>query len=230
MRDSVGSESFSSPPSAEAWPFLISRGRTVGQRVILAPHPLISTGRHTDLMPSVAQATLAADDIERSQFHDSASGTDYTLFFRRPVAHASMIGQEGADLLDEHSRKVVVTEGMVVAGTPEDFDPRLLDEALRITNETFRAFWLADDPHTGPVSAPRLVLGATTTPDLSPFQRRAPRRGESAPPPQVTSQPGGEGKSKGKNGGSYLRSLWRTWWPWALGGMLFAFVAISVLI
>ncbi|ACU72648.1 hypothetical protein Caci_3746 [Catenulispora acidiphila DSM 44928] len=206
----MGSESSSSPPPADAWPFLISRGRTVGQRVVLAPNPLISAGRHADLLPSVAQATLAADDIERSQFHDPASRTDYTLFFRRPVAHAGMIGQEGGDLLDEHSRKVVLTEGVVIAGSPEDFDPRLLDEALRITKETFRAFWLADDPHIAPVPAPRLVPGATTTLDLSAFQRRSPRGGESAPPPQPTSQPSGEGKSKGEKDDSHPRSLWQS--------------------
>jgi hypothetical protein len=52
------------PLSIDAWPFLITRRRTVGQRTMLAPGLLISTGRHVDLKAVSAPVRTAGSGPE----------------------------------------------------------------------------------------------------------------------------------------------------------------------
>ncbi|GAA1976174.1 hypothetical protein [Catenulispora subtropica] len=225
------------PPPADAWPFLIARGRTVGQRVILAPEFLVSTGRHVDLQPTVARPdgspeSASADGLSRSRFEDS--GTEYTLFFRRTIATADLIGRQGGDLRDESSRRVEVTEGVMIAGSPEGVDRRLLDDALKITKKTFRAFWLADDRNARPVLAPRLAQGEPAPVDLSDFVRRDRTERHFAPPPRPPAEgvAAPRGRRAGPGGLGDLRSPApspsRS--PWQLAAVVVLIVLIAVLV
>src|SRR4051812_15280943 len=143
----------STSSSADAWPFLIARGRSVGQRTVLAPGFLPSTGRHVLLKSAVTRPQQSTLDWLRQSVRIEPEG-EYTLFFRTTTAHPRMVGQDGDALLDESSRKVEVTEGIIIAGDVSEPDPQVMAEALRITAETFRAFWLADNRDAGPVQAP----------------------------------------------------------------------------
>ena len=169
--------------SADAWPFLIARSRSVGQRTVLAPAFLTSTGRHVLLKSAVTQPQQSTPDWLRQHIQIEPEG-GYTLFFRTTTAHPAMVGQDGDALLDESSRKVDVTEGVMISGDISNPDPQVMAEALRITAETFRAFWLADDRDASPVEAPRLLPGHTAVVDLSGLRPSA-NPVATAPPPQA---------------------------------------------
>jgi hypothetical protein len=220
---------------ADAWPFLIARSRSVGQRTVLAPGFLTSTGRHVLLKSAVTQPQQSTPDWLRQNIHIEPEG-EYTLFFRTTTAHPRLVGQDGDALLDESSRKVDVTEGVMIAGEVSEPDPQVMAEALRITAETFRAFWLADDRDAGPVEAPRLLPGHTADADLR-VLRPPVNRVATAPPPQVrppASRAGDDDRGKPDqppkpppsraSGGSI------PWWGWlALAVCLAGAVVIAVL-
>jgi hypothetical protein len=168
-------------PSPDAWPFLIARSRSVGQRTVLAPAFLTSSRRHGLLKSALARPEPTTLDVLRKSLHLDPEGT-YTLFFRTTIAHPRMIGSGGDVLLDESSRTVEVTEGIMITGEVSEPDPGSMAEALRITAETFRAFWLADDRNAGPVEAPAILPGKTAVVDLASL-RPTPRQEAPQPPP-----------------------------------------------
>jgi hypothetical protein len=203
-------------PSPDAWPFLITRSRSVGQRTVLAPAFLTSSRRHGLLKSAVARPEPTTLDLLRKSLHIEPEG-DYTLFFRTVIAHPNMIGLGGDVLLDESSRTVEVTEGIMITGEVSEPDPGSVAEALRVIAETFRAFWLADNRNASPVEAPAILPGKTAVVDLASL-RPTPRLAAPQPPPvsaaRVSDTEGDKPASPieaphGRRSASHI-----PWWAW----------------
>lgn len=168
-----------------AWPFLIARGPTAGERTVMAPLFLIRQGSHRLLM---LKATPSADlhpDAEgllRSEVHDDHGG--YTLVFRvlRPQ---SDLGDGGEGLVDAIGRPVFLTEGVVLTGTGTVLDAEMFEAAHTTAMEVFWWFWRTDGRQRATVPAPLLVPGQTPVLDLSPIgiHVEEPRPHDPLPPP-----------------------------------------------
>lgn len=224
----------STSSSADAWPFLIARGRSVGQRTVLAPGFLTSTGRHVLLKSAVTRPQQSTLDWLRRSVRIEPEG-EYTLFFRTTTAHPRMVGQDGDALLDESSRKVEVTEGVIIAGDVSEPDPQVMAEALRITAETFRAFWLADNRDAGPVQAPRLLPGHAAVVDLTSLRSTTDPVATTPPAPQFRSHAqqaddGREPVQPPKSSRCHALMSRIPWWGWsALAVCLVGAVAVTLL-
>jgi hypothetical protein len=137
-------------PGTEAWPFLVGSGRTVPQRVILAPPFLLAASRAFLLLQVVgsAEERSTMEDVVKvtwaCQVSDDKAG-DFTVVFRISRASAAMAGEEGIILLDSGSRPVHIADGVVLRGQAAHVSAAMLNQARAVTANEFSGFWKADD-------------------------------------------------------------------------------------
>lgn len=189
-------------PPEGTWPFLVTRGHHVNQRVVMAPAFLLDGREHLALMREVRLSAtphpVSAGALLRNV--ESTVG-GYTIIFREIPAAPEFIGADGDVLLDSSGRPVHLTEGAVLTGPNVSLDAVDFDELHAVVLAAFRWFWLKDDQHAGTLPAPELVPGEPlvftapaipTTPE--PFQQGEATRPPSALPAppareQVTERP-----------------------------------------
>jgi hypothetical protein len=149
--------------SSAMWPFVVGRGRTVPQRVILAPGFLVESEcdylllRATGECPdpeSVTPVTLSRKVI------DDRIG-EFTVVFRLARADPELVGQHGDFLLDAGSRPIYLAEGMILR---EDIpvSGAAFQRAHAAAMNAFRDFWHADDRSAGPRYSEPLRLDKLT--------------------------------------------------------------------
>lgn len=146
----------------EAWPFLVSAGRTVPQRVILAP-PFLIAEKRTYLLFRATGSAEEHTELEKTsgitwicKVSDEDSG-EFATVFRITRATAEMIGEEGHPLLDFSSRPVYFIDGIVVRGSTVNLSEAAMEQARVITLQEFASFWKADDRSVSTKSAAPLI-------------------------------------------------------------------------
>jgi hypothetical protein len=173
-----------SAPPAGVWPFLVTRGRRVGYRAVLAPPFLVDRGLHYMLIHAAAVEHPTPHELLRREVNDDTTG-DYTLVFRVVPADPGLVGQSGKVLRDEASRPVDIIEGVVLTGQDPVLQDTAIDAAHEVIVEVFRDFWQSDDPYATPVRAKPLQPQQVRRPVDSPSEPPVPlpaRRHVALPP------------------------------------------------
>ena len=177
--------------AAQAWPFLIARGRQRGYSVLLAPHFLLAEGDYGFL--EEATGPVPESDPVRVGVATSQRGRRFGLAWSEHRVTAADVGGT-ADPRDEHSRPLRLLYGFLSADTtitaPAGAD---LDHARRAALDTYRRFLTDEhrfttepstplDTHTTEPSAPldthatepSVPLAARTTEPTTLFAGRTP--------------------------------------------------------
>jgi hypothetical protein len=147
----VSTQSRSSPTT---WPFLVASGRTVPQRVVLAPEFLVESKRAYVLMRATGESPdpdpESASPITLSrQVIDDRTG-ELTVIFRRVRADPELVGQHGDFLLDSGSRPIYLIEGIILRGGDIQVFESTFKRIHIASVNAFRDFWHADDRSAGP--------------------------------------------------------------------------------
>jgi hypothetical protein len=153
------------------WPFLVGSGRTVGQRVILAPEFLLADKSSALLLKAVGSAQVTRSDSRgtvawRRHVQGGHAG-DFIVIFRMIRVRSELVGKAGGDLLDSASRPVYLSEGVVLKDAHASITESVLGQAHDISVLAFREFWEADNRFAQPVAS-------------RPLPRPEPARGGSA--------------------------------------------------
>ncbi|MEU6116669.1 hypothetical protein ABZ840_19295 [Streptomyces sp. NPDC047117] len=178
------------------WPFLVARGRVVGQRTLLVPRFLAERGLSGLLRDAITGSLTQAGESRHAEAA-LPDGGRIGLSYR--IVQASPPGAEGVVLRDRSGRPVEVAYGVVVTGATgararvsvtEAELPGLRPMAL----EVFARF-LADERAFRPlVSAcvPLASLAAGTVPAAEPGPEPSDPAARKAPPPVAASRRPGE--------------------------------------
>jgi hypothetical protein len=143
--------------SSGIWPFLVGSGRTVGQRVILAPDFLLA-GKSSALLLTAVRSP----EVPRSGSPGSATwrrhvlgggAAGFLVIFRVVRASPALVGKAGDDLLDSGSRPVYLAEGVVLNGADGTITESDLARAHNVSMAAFLEFWEADDRFSQPVAS-----------------------------------------------------------------------------
>src|SRR3712207_6693249 len=98
----------------DAWPFLVSRNRSLDYRAVVAPDFLVRAGRAQILAVAATGDPTAPDHIFARQIRDADVG-DVTLVFQVVTA------REGGEVLtDGFGREIEWVEGVVLKGREDD--------------------------------------------------------------------------------------------------------------
>lgn len=146
------------------WPFLLARGFSVGHRAVMTPPILLGE----DARGWLAEAIERPPDrvVETWSLYRSAE-RNLTLCFRRLPA--------GPEYVDESSRPVSITEGIVVEGLTNEIPSEpARAECHRVAQAVFGAFWEADNRFLPTISAPELDGRRLDTATLVSVFRPAP--------------------------------------------------------
>jgi len=153
--------------AAQAWPFLIARGRQRGYSVLLAPQFLLAEGDYGFL--EEATGPVPESDPVRVGVATSHHGRRFVLAWSEHRVTAADVG-DTADPRDEHSRPLRLLYGFLSADTtitaPAGAD---LDHARRAALDTYRRF-LTDEHRFS--TEPSTPLDARATEQSVPFAAR----------------------------------------------------------
>lgn len=164
MTDQTGAGS--GPASYDLFPFLVTRGRDIGQRVVLAPPAMIAGGRTSLLFTAVVEDPAVAGRVQRRQLHDDSLGK-MSIVFQTTPADPTAVGEHGEFLLDSASRPIYTTAGIVafapnVVARPED-----LEAARGEAIEVFKLFWASASPLVEPQSSEPIGYGYIKEPRVT---------------------------------------------------------------
>jgi hypothetical protein len=197
------------PPTSTSpvWPFLVSQGRSVPHRVVLAPDFMVSKG----FASLLRRVTAGTDDLRDVMLSRELTGTpmgNLYVVFRVIVASPAFVGESGNVLTSETSQPILFREGIVCERQVEVSDS-LLESAHKAAVSAFSVFWRADDQFAGTI--PSAPLPWEATPDgvtlhaLAPVaapespsgsyvhaNRPAPQPAPQDPRGPVGAKPGGE--------------------------------------
>jgi hypothetical protein len=138
--------------AAQAWPFLIARGRQRGYSVLLAPRFLLAEGDYGFL--EEATGPVPESNPVRVGVATSQRGRRFGLAWSEHRVTAADIGGT-ADPRDEHSRPLRLLYGFLSADTtinaPDGAD---LDHARRAALDTYRRFLTDEHRFTTEPSTP----------------------------------------------------------------------------
>ncbi|HEX6444533.1 MAG TPA: hypothetical protein VF053_05545 [Streptosporangiales bacterium] len=162
----------SGSPADGAWPFLLTRGWSVGERMVLAPSFLQGrehTLRRAASGPADRPGREESGELQHGEIRDDARGS-YRVAFRRIAAAVAFpeVREDPAlagkprhrrELYDSHGRQIEVVEGVVLTGRaqlPRDAQVAAFQAAHEMTAKAFRDFYVADDSrattvYTGPL-------------------------------------------------------------------------------
>ena len=142
------------------WPFLLTKGRTVGPRMVLAPPFVIDHNLTGLLMDACALPEELHDRVAYREVLGSDVG-NFTIVYRVIRANADLIGKASSGvLLDDSSRPVDLTEGILCLCDKIDglVPPWLLDQMQIAAEKAFRSFWEADDPYATTAASQPLTV------------------------------------------------------------------------
>jgi hypothetical protein len=150
------------PPSSTSpvWPFLVSQGRSIPHRVVLAPDFMVSKG----FAALLRRATAGTDDLRDVVLSRELTGTpmgNLYVVFRVIVASPAFVGESGNVLTSETSQPILFREGIVCERQVEVSDS-LLQSAHEAAVSAFSVFWRADDQFTGTIPSTPLPRGAAS--------------------------------------------------------------------
>lgn len=148
----------SATTSAEAWPFLIARGRRRGYSVLLAPHFLVADRDHGFLEDVVGPTTH--DQPVRTELAASPHGRRLVVVWTdHRVSGSDLSAADSSDItedpVDEHSRPLrllhgfVATGGQLLGAAPAD-----LERTRAIALDTYRRFIADEENFTVESSSP----------------------------------------------------------------------------
>lgn len=135
-----------------AWPFMVTRGRKIGYRVILAPKFLIDSGAVKALAEMAEYTELPSDTAAERKIH-LPTHEPFLLIYRRFKPHARDIGlPSDAPLVDQAGREFWATEGIILqpalARPTRDLVAREdMDRAHHDALNSLRRLWEQDDWH-----------------------------------------------------------------------------------
>src|SRR6516162_11648312 len=141
--DSAPSER-SAALDASVWPFLVTRGRSVPYRIVLAPQFLIESDRTALLIRATGESGGAEKGIFKREVNDSRTGK-FVVIFRIVPAVPALVGQQGDILKDDRSRAIHLTEGIVTAKPGMMISESIFERVHLAVVGAFRAFWDSDD-------------------------------------------------------------------------------------
>ncbi|MFF3643987.1 hypothetical protein [Streptomyces sp. NPDC002564] len=135
------------------WPFVISRGRTVTYKVVVAPD-FLGDARLTGILWDLAGGEPTEPGHARWRVVTGAPTGDFVLMFRVLLASPVTESTPGAPGHDEHGRRIPVITGMIERGATFVPETRagVLETAHRRCLPALRAFW-ADDRAVEPERA-----------------------------------------------------------------------------
>ena len=152
------------------WPFLVARGRRVGQRVVLAPDFLVRDRQHHLLAEHVGAGPAGPDGHSVVELPTTGFGPLVVTYREEQAAAAELLpGSEPDTLRDRHGRPLELLYGVVTAGRREPVGDRQLAEARDAAIEAYRRF-LADEEGADVQPSPGF------TPDAAPPPPRAVAR------------------------------------------------------
>lgn len=190
------------------WPFLVSQGRSVPHRVVLAPDFMVING----FAALLRRATAGTDDLRDMLLSRELTGTprgNLYVVFRVIVASPEFVGESGNVLTSESSQPILFREGIVCERQVEVSDS-LLQVAHEAAVSAFSIFWREDDQFTGTIpssplprgAAPESIAPHALEPVAAPEPRGVPNPQGDRPAPQPglrssrkprEPEPGGEG-------------------------------------
>lgn len=118
-----------------AWPFLVSRNKTVDYRVILAPDFMVSSG-HSHLLANWASGQESSQPIRREVSNPQTG--NLSIVFRIIKAQSN-----AASIKDEFGRPILRIEGLVFRENTQNYNitEQLLDKINALTQIPFQRFW-----------------------------------------------------------------------------------------
>ncbi|MEU3256007.1 hypothetical protein [Streptomyces sp. NPDC006997] len=133
------------PDEHAFWPFLISRGRTVTYRVVVAPD-FLCEARLTGVLWDLAGGEPTGPGQARCRVVSSARTGDFVIMFRVLLADSVAHTTLGTPGRDEHGRLIPVITGTVERGNTFVPETRagVLDEGYNYCLPALRTFWNAD--------------------------------------------------------------------------------------
>jgi len=122
----------------KAWPFLVSRNRTSGYKVVVAPNFMVESGQ-SDLLANL----VVGEPTQKPLYREVNLPTLGSMSIVYRVVYA---GSNGSLLNDEFGRPILWIEGFVFREKVENYDvtEQLLDRAHLQTKNAFQEFWNFD--------------------------------------------------------------------------------------
>ena len=150
------------PPASASpvWPFLVSQGRSIPHRVVLAPDFMVSKG----FAALLRRATAGTDDLRDVVLSRELTGTpmgNLYVVFRVIVASPAFVGESGNVLTSETSQPILFREG-IVCEQQVKVSNSLLESAHEAAVSAFSVFWKADDQFTGTIASTPLPRGVAS--------------------------------------------------------------------
>jgi hypothetical protein len=128
----------------QAYPFLVSRNRSLDYRTIVAPSFLINEGI-SSVLARAAGGTLTLPGYAICREIQGTQFGDFTLIFHVIEANQKDIYPDKADevLIDPFGREIVFIEGVVLKGRPDKFvvTQELFDSIHERMLNSYRSFW-----------------------------------------------------------------------------------------
>jgi hypothetical protein len=134
-----------------AWPFLVSRSRTEDHRLIVIPEFMTDPPMISALRASVGDEPTEPGSAMLREIA-GPEGSVVTVVYRVFLARGEDYEIPGSGVLtDEHSRQILVSEGLVLRRAAADVlrsgvVPEAMDEAHALVAAGFREFWSAKHP------------------------------------------------------------------------------------
>lgn len=154
--------------ATEMWPFLVSRGRRLGYRVVVAPDFLAAANEVGLLYPIIESDAAEAQGGTRRRVLKTRNGQTVGTVFHEVIADGADLGLPSGALRDTFGRVVAMFEGYVVHGpsTPSivDWQPTH-DIAIAAMRSLLAAESRGSNAEDIPVvrSGPLLKLAASET-------------------------------------------------------------------
>lgn len=123
----------------KAWPFLVSRNRTSGYKVVVAPNFMVESGQ-SNLLANL----VVGEPTQKPVYREVNLPTLGSMSIVYRVVYAR--GNQ-ALLDDEFGRPILWIEGLVFREKVGNYDitEQLLDKARLQTNNAFQEFWNSDE-------------------------------------------------------------------------------------
>lgn len=122
----------------KAWPFLVSRNRTSGYRVVVAPNFMVESGQS-----SLLANLVVGEPTPKPVYREVNLPTLGSISIVYRVVYAE---NDESLLTDEFGRPILWIEGLVFRERVENYNvtEQLLDKARLQTKNTFKEFWNSD--------------------------------------------------------------------------------------
>lgn len=140
-------------PTPYGWPFLVSRGRNVGYRTILAPGFLVDSGE-ASLLATAVRRVEDGPGVQIDEVSLPRSGS-IEVVYRAERAMTDASGQDTLEpIRDSHSRPIRLFYGFVTCGPIGAASPADLSHCREVALEAFDEFLEDEASSVQPATAP----------------------------------------------------------------------------